>query len=141
MKIVIIRTEFASNYTTGKLFINGTYLCDTLEDTYRGQLHNPGDKVFAETAIPAGKYQVIINFSNKFKKQMPLVLNVPNFSGIRLHSGNTVQDTAGCILLGTETEPGVIARSKEHYQKFYALLQEGTKKGKVTITILHAVHP
>jgi len=106
MELILNRIAKKDTYTIGKLYINGTYLCDTLEDKDRGLTKDMSvseiqkKKVYGETAIPTGKYQVIMSYSNKFKKVLPLVLNVPGYSGIRFHSGNTANDSLGCILVG-----------------------------------------
>lgn len=103
MHIEVRRTHFGSA-TLGKMYIDGSFYAYTLEDRYRGQLANAGDKVKSETAIPTGSYDVIVDISNRFKKEMPHVLNVRNFEGIRIHGGNTSADTEGCILIGSETD-------------------------------------
>ena len=81
-------------YTIGRLYINGQYECFVLEDPVREE------KIKGKTAIPAGRYQIIVTMSARFSKLLPLLLNVPNFSGIRIHPGNDVDDTEGCLLTG-----------------------------------------
>lgn len=131
MKLELKRTYFGEDYTIGKLYINDEYFCDTLEDKVRPD----GVKVYGETAIPAGKYKVIMNMSNRFKKIMPLLLNVPNFEGIRIHSGNTDVDTHGCLLLGKNTIKGKVIDSKNTCTRFYALLAIALKSEECWITI------
>jgi hypothetical protein len=97
MRLLLKRFEFKPTYTIGKLYVNGTYYCYTLEDVVRTE----GKKVNGQTAIPTGTYSVIINRSNRFNRELPLLLNVPGFTGVRIHSGNTSKDTEGCILVGT----------------------------------------
>lgn len=97
MKLVLKRFEFAKTYTIGKLYVNGTFYCYTLEDTVRPK----GEKINGQTAIPTGTYSVIINVSNRFKRRLPLLLDVPGFTGVRIHTGNSSADTHGCILLGS----------------------------------------
>lgn len=99
MNLMVIRDAFTPTTTLGKLFIDGTYFCETLEDCDR-KMEDGGKKVDGETAIPRGTFIVIIDYSNRFKRDMPHVLNVPGFVGIRIHSGNTHEDTEGCILVG-----------------------------------------
>lgn len=99
MNLMVIRDAFMPTTTLGKLFIDGAYFCETLEDCDR-KMEDGGKKVDGETAIPRGSYVVIIDYSNRFKRDMPHVLNVPGFVGIRIHSGNTHEDTEGCILVG-----------------------------------------
>lgn len=106
MEILVKRIARKEKYTIGKMYIDGQYVCDTLEDTDRGLKKSMSleeikqKKVYGQTAIPEGKYQIIWSYSNKFKKNLPLLLNVPGYEGIRIHSGNTDVDTYGCILLG-----------------------------------------
>ena len=97
MKLTLKRFEFGKTYTIGKLYVNGTYYCYTLEDVVRPK----GEKVNGQTAIPTGTYSVIIDMSNRFKCKLPHILNVPGFEGVRIHKGNTSADTEGCILVGT----------------------------------------
>ena len=134
MKIEVNRIFKASNYTIGELSVNNNYVCDTLEDKVRVD----GEKVYAETAIPTGIYTLVLSYSNRFKKVMPEILNVPNFSGIRIHGGNSSKDTEGCLLVGKwdgKTE-NWISDSKNSYNKLYPLLEEAfNKKENITITI------
>ena len=97
MDIRLRRFEFGTNYTIGKLYVDDVYFCFTLEDKVR----EPGVKVDGQTAIPYGTYPVIIDYSTHFNMDLPHVLNVPGFEGIRIHTGNTDADTEGCILVGT----------------------------------------
>ena len=134
MKIEVNRIFKASNYTIGELSVNNNYVCDTLEDKVRVD----GEKVYAETAIPTGTYTLVLSYSNRFKKVMPEILNVPNFSGIRIHCGNSSEDTEGCLLVckwDGKTE-NWISDSKNSYNKLYPLLEEAfNKKENITITI------
>lgn len=100
MNIEVKRIALKDTYTIGKLYIDGAYFCDTLEDKDRGLEESmPIEKImFLKkphiTAIPTGTYTVILNYSNRFKRIMPLVMNVKGFAGIRIHAGNTSEDTA-----------------------------------------------
>jgi len=107
--LFLIRTNYGANYTDGVLLLNDNFFCYTLEDRTR----KPGDaKIPGETAIPAGKYKVIVNKSARFGKYMPLLLDVPNFEGIRIHGGNKSEDSLGCILVGfKKIKPGHIYNS------------------------------
>ena len=106
MNIELKRIARRDTYTIGKLYINGQYVCDVLEDTDRGLTNTmsladiKAKKVYGKTAIPTGTYTVNWTYSNKFKKYLPIILNVPGFEGIRIHSGNVPDDTYGCLLLG-----------------------------------------
>lgn len=106
MQITVKRTFKGPEYTIGKLYIDGAYFCDTLEDTVRAE------KIAGKTAIPAGKYKVKKTMSPRFKTVLPEILNVPNFTGVRIHSGNTAKDTDGCLLLGLNKIKGAVLCSK-----------------------------
>ena len=107
MRLVLKRIAFRKTYTIGKLYVDGVYFCDTLEDPVR-----EGEKIYGRTAIPAGKYDVLITMSPRFRKMLPLLVNVPGFEGIRIHSGNNADDTEGCILVGVNDKPGWISQSR-----------------------------
>ena len=96
LNIKVERKIFNDTCTIGEMFIDGVFHCHTLEDVVRPD----GVKVFGQTAIPKGKYEVVINHSNHFNKDLPELLKVPMFDGIRIHGGNTDADTEGCILVG-----------------------------------------
>jgi hypothetical protein len=117
MKLRLERNKRSSCFTEGKLYLNGKYFCDTIEDRVRPT----GEKVFGQTAIPEGCYELVVNNSARFKKLMPLLLDVPNFRGIRIHSGNTADDSEGCILVGVKVGDGVIGQSR---RTFNALMEE-----------------
>lgn len=141
MNIILNRIAKKAKYTIGKLYINDQYFCDTLEDTDRGLTQSMTEqqigskKVYGETAIPTGTYRIIISYSNKFKKQMPLLLSVPGFAGIRIHSGNTEKDSLGCILVGKNKAVGKVLESRDTYSKLFSILQEANKKETIKITI------
>ena len=105
IKLRLEREFFTPTETLGSLYINGKFFCFTLEDKDRGlrSSHALADirarKVAGETAIPTGTYKVVVNLSNRFKRPMPLLLNVPGFEGVRLHGGNTHHNTEGCPLV------------------------------------------
>ena len=128
MLIEVKRFEFKDTYTVGKMYIDNIYECYTLEDVVR-----KGAKVNGQTAIPTGTYNLIINHSNRFNRDLPLLENVPNFTGVRIHAGNTSQHTEGCILVGTTwTGKDFIGNSKVAFNKLFDKLQ---KAKKVTIKI------
>lgn len=113
MELTLTRTEKTKDYTMGRLEIDGEHFCDTLEPTWRdlgpGRL---GHKIAGRTAIPDGRYPVAVTWSPKFKKWLPLLLHVPQFEGIRIHAGNTPDDTEGCILVGLRVKPGKVLDSR-----------------------------
>lgn len=128
-------------YTIGKMYIDGDYFCDTLEDRVRdinknGKFDNGEVKVAGETAIPYGRYQVVVTMSPKFKRELPRLLNVPNFEGILIHRGNTDKDSAGCLLLGENKVKGKVINSTPYEQKLVSILKGVQNKGEeIWITI------
>ena len=135
MKLVLERYEHGENYTCGKLSIDGEFFCYTLEDAGRMV------KIYGETCIPTGTYKVTIDYSNRFKQDMPHVLDVVGFAGIRIHSGNTDKDTEGCILLGLthDSTQNFVGQSKKAYNKFFPLLRSALDlKEIVTLEIKNA---
>lgn len=129
MEIKVIRDTFTEDSTIGKMYINDKYHCYTLEDKAREV------KVQNVTAIPKGRYEVIVNFSNRFQQLMPLLLNVPNFEGVRIHWGNYSKDTEGCILVGSSKSVNMVGNSRAQYTKLMAELKKATKTEKIFITI------
>lgn len=141
MEILLKRVAKRETYTIGKLYINNEYQCDTLEDTDRGLTQDmPLDKikaikVYSQTAIPTGRYQVIWSYSNKFKRSLPLLLNVPGFEGIRIHNGNTPAHTSGCPLLGENKVVGQVINSIATCNRILPKIEDACKYEKVYITI------
>lgn len=133
MKLTLERKEYPS-YTAGSLFIDDTWFCYTLEDKVRDV------KVYGETAIPYGTYDVIVTMSARFKKPLPLLLNVPNFTGVRIHSGNTKENTEGCILVGMDNgNDGFLGDSRTAMRKLMSEIELAIKHGeRVTIEIKKA---
>ena len=140
MKLTLKRIALRSTYTIGRLYVDGNYLCDTLEDTVRdlnknGKFDNGEKKVYAKTAIPYGTYEIKWTYSPRFKKYTPQLMNVPSFEGIRIHSGNTSSDTEGCLILGENKQVGKVLNSRATINKFYPIIKKACSKGKVTIEI------
>lgn len=142
MKIDIIRKEFSEISTIGDMLIDGVFFCFTLEDKDRQRQADGSiikwehyNKIYGQTAIPYGSYNLITNYSNRFKRIMPLIENVPSFSGIRIHSGATDKDTEGCPLIGFKKSAGSISQSKLAFVAFMQQLTKGLKAGKVRIEI------
>lgn len=142
MELKVKRIARKDGYTIGRLFINNEYFCDTLEDTDRGlsstmQVNEIlAKKVKAETAIPTGKYDVILTFSPRFKRVLSLLLNVKGYEGVRVHAGNTNKDTEGCLLVGENKAKGQVLNSRATLEKLMSILLECEKrKEKVTILI------
>lgn len=126
MHIQIVRRPSTDKCTIGTLSVDGVFQCYTLEDVVRPV------KIKNETAIPAGEYQVVINFSNRFQKLLPQILNVPGFEGVRIHSGNTDADTEGCILVGEIVANNKILNSRSAFARLFAKMQTATS---ITLSI------
>lgn len=134
MEIKVIRNTFTDKSTIGELTIDGKFYCYTLEDKVRAK----GEaKVYGETAIPAGTYQVIVNQSTRFKQRMPLYLAVPGFEGVRLHSGNTDADTHGCTLVGLTKSKDFVGQSRDAFAIVFPLIRDAYDANrKVSITFI-----
>ena len=136
MKIKLVRIALKDTYTIGKLYVDGVYVCDTIEDKDRGLDDSMTvseilkRKIKGQTAIPTGHYNIEITYSPKYKLMMPLLLGVKGYSGIRIHSGNTAKDTEGCLLVGKNTKVGMVTDSRNTYQRLFAMMQ-----GQKNITI------
>lgn len=129
MILELKRKIFTDDSTIGELSIDGEFVCYTLEDKVRET------KIQNVTAIPYGKYEVIINFSNRFQKYMPLLLNVPNYAGVRIHPGNKSGDTEGCILVGSSKSLNFIGNSRTTYASLFARMKKVEKKEKIYINV------
>lgn len=138
IRIIVKRIAKKDTYTIGKMYINGEYFCDTLEDKDRGLSDNQSlayitlKKIWGETAIPIGTYKVILNYSNKFKKIMPLLLGVKGYEGIRIHNGQNESHTQGCILVGENKIKGQLINSRATFDKLMAILN-ASEDVKMTI--------
>lgn len=134
MELTLNRIFLGSSATIGELLVNDKHLCDTLEDRVRPE----GEKVYGKTAIPEGTYEVKLTHSPRFKKILPEILNVPNFSGIRIHSLNKAEESEGCIGVGewNGKDTNWISNSRKTFDKLFKLLETANKnKEKITITI------
>lgn len=133
MYLILKRSPSVNGTTIGKLSLeDGTFLCYTLEDQIR--VNEP--KVYGNTAIPSGRYKVVITMSNRFKVALPLLLNVSNFEGVRIHAGNTKENTEGCILLGTSVSKNnqSINQSRIAMKKVMPLIEKALANGE-TVTL------
>ena len=139
MRIELVRIAFKDTYTIGKLYVDDTYFCDVLEDVDRGLKSSMTEseilekKVKGQTAIPTGHYVINITYSPKYKRMMPLLLDVKGFSGIRIHSGNSSKDTEGCLLVGKNKKVGMVLESRDTYQRLFKMM-EGQKEITIDIT-------
>lgn len=146
MEITLYRKYKLPTYTIGKLYIDGQYLCDTVEDKDRGLYQGMSLewlrelKVYGETAIPYGRYKVTLNVQSpkyanskqyaKCKGYLPRLMDVPAFDGILVHIGNFAKDSCGCILLGENKVKGGVVNSTEWFWKFYDILKKANNEGK-----------
>ena len=142
MELTLIRKHFGDKYTIGKLSIDQVYTCDTLEDVVRDlkDINHDGDfdeegegKIYGKTAIPCGRYKVIVNLSRKLKRRLPLLLNVPGFSGIRIHGGKNETWSSGCILVGENSIKGQLVNYGYWETRIVQLMD--TAKNNIYITI------
>jgi hypothetical protein len=129
MNLTLIRKYPATDCIIGELFIEGVFECYTLEDIERPV------KVAGVTAIPRGHYEMVITYSERFKRLLPLLLNVPNFDGIRIHTGNTSAHTEGCILVGKSKTENQVLQSKVAFDELFPKLQAAAAKEKIFIEI------
>lgn len=133
MQMILERVQLDPDVTIGSLTADGTWVCWVCEDTVR----EPGVKVYGQTAIPFGKYRVDITMSSRFKRPLPILLNVPGFEGIRIHPGNTAADTEGCLLPGLDRMAKSVGRSKLAFQDLYTRIFDAKSRGEsVTIEIV-----
>lgn len=131
MILTVRRKHGTIGFTHGKLYIDDVLFCDTIEDQERDV------KIPGATAIACGHYQVVVTMSNRFKRRLPLLLNVCNFEGVRIHSGNTAKDTEGCILVGEYLAESYVKNSRVVFNKLFARIDEALKRGEVvTIEIV-----
>jgi hypothetical protein len=141
MELVLKRIAKKKDYTIGHLYIKEdvldeystgeklTYLCDTLEPKWRDYKHG-ANKVKGKSAIPEGRYPVVITYSPKFKMWLPLLVNVPMFEGIRIHAGNSVKDTQGCILVGENKLVAIVLNSRKYVELVKQKIVEAKDKGE-----------
>lgn len=126
MNLTLNRCWLTQKTTIGKLLIEDVFFCYTLEDRYRPP---PEPKVPRETCIPVGRYEVKLTHSPRFKVIMPLLLGVPDFVGVRIHTGNTEGDTEGCILVGRERQPDRVVNSRDAYNVLFRMLTAAQGRG------------
>ena len=147
MELILERIAKRKAYTIGRLSIRqqvddeylagyeNKYFCDTLEPTWRDYEHG-AYKVKGRSAIPEGRYAVVISWSPKFKQWLPILLGGPDFNGIRIHAGNTAKDTEGCILVGKNREVGKVLDSRKWLYELKQKIVEAKDRGEaVWLTI------
>jgi hypothetical protein len=133
MQLKLERKWFTERSSIGELFLDDQWECYTLEDP----VQPVGVKISGDTAIPEGTYTVIINWSNRFKRLLPLLVGVPGFEGIRIHVGNVPEDTEGCILVGQARGDDIIYRSARAFGALFEKLYEAFPRERIEITIFH----
>lgn len=142
MKLSLNRVHLADAYTIGKLYIDGVYFCDTLEDRVidvdkSGKFEGDEKKVYGESAIPYGEYSVTVTMSPRFKRRLPRLIGVPHFDGVLIHRGNKHQDTHGCILVGENKAKGMVLNSKKYEIAITEIISKAIDSGdSVTIEIV-----
>ena len=143
MILLLKRDVLIEDVTAGSLYIDGDHFCFTLEDPVReavtpqGWVWRPEFKVPGKTAIPSGRYLVTVTFSNRFRRRMPLVMGVPDFTGIRLHGGSTVDHTEGCPLMGRWRSDDylTIGNSNALTGELVMLIDSAERHGKVYVKV------
>ena len=136
MYLQLIREHLSENSTEGRLYLNGEFECYTLEDKDRHLEDGENEKVYGKTAIPRGEYEINLTMSNRFQEILPLLKDVKDFNGIRIHPGNTSKDTEGCILVGqtaTKDNDDFIGSSR---LAFESLMEKLEKAERITIEIV-----
>lgn len=142
MEIEVIRRHLKEHYTIGKMFVDKDPFCETLEDVVRdlsdynhdGDFNDPGEgKIYGETAIPAGRYLVIVTWSPKFEKRLPELFKVPGFQNIRIHAGTNARHTKGCILVGENRQRGRLVNGPYYQTRLVQMIDES--EGDTYITI------
>lgn len=142
MELRVERLWPKENYTVGRLYVNNEFFSNTLEDKIidkdkSGAFDNGEKKVYGESAIPYGKYKVVYNYSPKFGRNLPRLLDVPHFEGILIHPGNTAKDSFGCILVGKNTSKGMLSESRYTSDKLNEIIDAAQKRGEeITIEIV-----
>ena len=129
MELKVLRKELTARSTIGELHVDGKFECFTLEDAVRPV------KIKGVTAIPAGVYEVVVNFSQRFRRPLPLLLGVPNYDGVRIHAGNTDADTEGCLLVGKTKAADFIGGSRAAFDALFPKLQRAAMREKIFIEI------
>jgi hypothetical protein len=142
MELILKRRFLGEGYTIGSLSIDDGYFCDTLEDKDRGLTQSMTldeirrIKIPHQTAIPTGVYKVIVNLSPAKKRMLPRLLDVPGFSGILIHRGNTKRDSSGCILVGENKVKGQVINSTTYEKRLVEILTQAQERGEeISLTI------
>ena len=141
MELVMNRTTRTARSTISELTVNGNFECFILEDRDRGLTQGMtlselmALKVKTRTAIPSGRYEIVVSFSDRFQKMLPLLLDVPAFAGIRIHPGNTDSDTEGCLLPGKTKAQDMVGSSRAAFTVLFDKIKDAIQREKIFITI------
>ena len=141
MELELTRTTRTNRSTIGELTVNGKFECFILEDKDRGLQQGMAlselmaAKIKTRTAIPTGRYEIVTNFSDRFQKMLPLLLDVPAFAGIRIHPGNTDADTEGCLLPGKTKSRDMVGSSRAAFAVLFEKIKTAMQREKVFITV------
>lgn len=134
MDLLLKRVQLDSDVTIGELYIDNVFECYVCEDTVR--IDKGEAKIHGQTAIPAGRYQVVVTMSARFQRMLPLLVNVPQFEGIRIHPGNTAADTDGCLLPGVQRLPKGVGQSRVAFDRLFDKINQPImRKAQVYITV------
>ena len=140
MELKLERKIFYDNATEGNLYINGKWFCNTIEDKVRAKPGEwkPSVKVYGKTAIPYGKYPVMVTWSNRFKRLLTAILNVPDFEGIRIHNGNSELSSAGCVIVSYKDDDANhrLVNDKAAMNDLCDIVYKAQQVEKVFITIV-----
>lgn len=133
MKIIVYRRPPNGGAMTGDVYVDGAYQCVSLEDIPRPV------KIKGETAIPAGTYKIMVTWSPRFERRLPLLLDVPGFEGVRIHPGNTAADTEGCILVGTSVAGNAVVNSRAAFNALFTKMEQAIdNEDGIAITLVNA---
>jgi len=141
MELELTRSVKTNKSTIGELTVNGVFECFILEDKDRGLRKDMPIselivmKIKTRTAIPTGRYEIVVSFSDKFQKMLPLLLDVPAFAGIRIHPGNTDANTEGCLLPGKTKSPDMIGSSRVAFTALFDKIKAALQREKIFITV------
>ena len=135
MQLKVLRQEFSDDSTIGQLMVDGRFECYTLEDRVRPE------KIYGETAIPTGTYRVVVTFSPAFKRRLPLLVDVPGYTGVRIHAGNTKKDTLGCLLVGQSKSRDFIGASRAAFDALMPKIEAAAQSEEVLIEVVNEGTP
>ncbi len=141
MELELTRSTKTNKSTIGELTINGAFECFILEDKDRGLRQGMtmselmALKIKKQTAIPTGRYEIVVSFSDRFQKMLPLLLDVPAYEGIRIHPGNTDTNTEGCLLPGKTKSPDMVGSSRVAFTALFDKIIAALRREKIFITV------